>query len=63
MAVTDISTGLPDLSPSPLWTYTVDTGQNLAIITKLNVVGVSLATGQRIELELLPPLLVFEDVA
>ena len=47
MAVTDVSTGLPDTELSTGSTITVDTGTALAKVTLLNVYGIS-PTGEQI---------------
>lgn len=49
---TDVSTSLPDLDLAPGSTLTVTTGNASAIVTQLNVYGISPVTGEPVELEI-----------
>ncbi len=55
MAVTDVSTGLPDVELASGSTITVNTGDASAKVTLLNVYGISPVTGEPVEMQVFVP--------
>lgn len=56
---TDVNTAFPDIELAPGATITVDSGDANALITKLNVYGVSPVTGEPVVIQMVPPLFVY----
>ena len=59
MAVTNVSTAFPDVELAAGSTITVDTGDAAALVTQLNVYGISPVTGEPVEVTAIPPLFTY----